>query len=137
MIPNELINCAFYNDLFFPVQKRACQFDASIAQDQHAPIKAMLGRLKEQYPQVAVMHTFDVPCSDGVCKLDFDGLPIYRYNDYHHLSLAGSSLYFGKYVEKHPGEINEIFGDGNGRMQAGDGQRRSYQSEHPIASQSH
>ncbi|WP_082163195.1 acyltransferase family protein [Caballeronia mineralivorans] len=123
MIPNELINCAFYNDLFFPVQKRVCQFDASIAQDQHAPIKAMLGRLKEQYPQVAVMHTFDVPCSDGVCKLDFDGLPIYRYNDYHHLSLAGSSLYFGKYVEKHPGEVKEIFGDDDGdeRMQAGNG----------------
>jgi peptidoglycan/LPS O-acetylase OafA/YrhL len=121
MIPNELINCAFYNDLFFPVQKRACQFDARIAQDQHAPIKAMLHRLKARYPQVAIMHTFDVPCSNGICKLDFDHLPIYRYNDYHHLSLAGSSLYFGKYVEKHPGEVNKIFGDGDGIMQAGNG----------------
>jgi peptidoglycan/LPS O-acetylase OafA/YrhL len=121
MIPNELINCAFYNDLFFPVQKRACQFDARIAQDQHAPIKAMLDRLKGRYPQVAIMHTFDVPCSNGICKLDFDGLPIYRYNDYHHLSLAGSSLYFGKYVEKHPREVNDIFGDGGGKIQAGNG----------------
>lgn len=112
MIPNELINCAFYNDLFFPVQKRSCQFDAHIAQDQHAPIKAMLERLKGRYPQIAIMHTFDVPCSDGICKLTFNGLPIYRYDDYHHLSLAGSSLYFGKYVEKHPDEVNEIFGGG-------------------------
>ena len=61
----------------------------SIAQDQHAPIKAMLHRLKARYPQVAIMHTFDVPCSNGICKLDFDHLHIYRYNDYHHLSLAG------------------------------------------------
>jgi hypothetical protein len=107
--------------LFFPVQKRACQFDARIAQDQHAPIKAMLGRLKDRYPQVAIMHTFDVPCRDGVCKLEFDGLPIYRYNDYHHLSLAGSSLFFAKYVEKHPAEMNQIFGDGDGKVQAGKG----------------
>jgi len=120
-IPNELINCAFYNDLFFPVRKRACQFDARIAQDQHAPIQAMLDRLKGRYPQIAIMHTFDVPCSDGICKLDFDGLPIYRYNDYHHLSLAGSSLYFGKYVEKHPDEVNEIFGDNDGKTQASNG----------------
>ena len=120
-IPNELINCAFYNDLFFSVQKRACQFDASIAQDQHAPIQEMLDRLKGQYPQIAIMHTFDVLCSDGVCKLDFDGLPIYRDNDYHHLGLAGSSLYFRKYVQKHPGEVSAIFGDDGVKRDTGNG----------------
>jgi hypothetical protein len=34
------------------------------------------------------MHTFDVPCSDGVCKLDFDGLiaryPLNTCNKVHH-----------------------------------------------------
>lgn len=114
MIPNDLINCAFYNDLAISVRKRACQFDARIAQDQHEPIKAMLTRLKARYPQISIMHTFDVPCTATVCSLDFDGLPIYRYNDYHHLGLAGSSLYFAKYVAKHPGELDTILGGKGG-----------------------
>jgi peptidoglycan/LPS O-acetylase OafA/YrhL len=108
MIPMDLINCDFKNDLLFPMHRRVCQFDASIARDQHAPIAAMLRRLKAKYPQVEIMHTYDVPCTATVCTLNFDGLPIYRYDDYHHLSAAGSSLLFPKYVARHPGELDAI-----------------------------
>lgn len=109
MIPMNLVNCDFNNDLYFPVHRQACQFNASIAQKQHAPIQAMLLRLKARYPKIDIMHTYDVPCTKGICKLNFDGLPVYRYDDYHHLSLAGSSLYYGKYVGKHPRELDRIF----------------------------
>ncbi|MGP8437806.1 acyltransferase family protein [Paraburkholderia fungorum] len=108
MIPMELINCNFNNDLYFPVKRHACEFDAKIARDQHAPIKAMLDRLKDKYSEVDIMHTYDVPCTDNLCTLDFDGLPIYRYDDYHHLSAAGSSLLYEYYSRKHPGEADAI-----------------------------
>jgi hypothetical protein len=110
MIPMNLINCDFYNELYVPFRRQSCQFSADIAHAQHQPIHAMLERLKARYPQIDILHTYDVPCENGICKLDFDGLPIYRYNDYHHLSLAGSSLYYGKYQEKHPHELDKILG---------------------------
>ncbi|WP_390418504.1 SGNH hydrolase domain-containing protein [Paraburkholderia fungorum] len=93
-IPMDLINCDFNNDLLFPIHRHLCQFDASIAREQHAPIAAMLRRIREGNPAVDIMHTYDVPCSETVCNLNFDGLPIYRFDDYHHLSAAGSSLCF-------------------------------------------
>ena len=43
-----------------------------------------------------------------MCTLNFYGLPIYRYDDYHHLSAAGSSLLFPKYMARHPGELDAI-----------------------------
>ncbi|WP_321944503.1 acyltransferase family protein [Burkholderia cenocepacia] len=110
MIPMELVNCNFNNDLYFPVRRHACQFDVSIAREQHSPIQAMLQRLKEKYPQIDIMHTYDVPCTDKVCKLDFNGLPIYQFDDYHHLSAAGSSLLYEKYIQKHRGEVDAILG---------------------------
>jgi peptidoglycan/LPS O-acetylase OafA/YrhL len=110
-IPMDLINCDFNNDLLFPVHRHTCEFDASIARAQHAPIGAMLKRLRVKYPHVEIMHTYDVPCTDLTCTLNFDGLPIYRYDDYHHLSAAGSSLLFPKYMERHPGELDAILGD--------------------------
>jgi hypothetical protein len=116
MIPMNLINCDFYNELYVPFHRQTCEFNAGIAQTQHEPIHAMLQRLKARYPQIDIMHTYDVPCANGICKLDFDGLPIYRYNDYHHLSLAGSSLYYGKYLEKHPDELDKILGRGYMRV---------------------
>jgi hypothetical protein len=68
----------------------------------------MLQRLQVKHPQIDIMHTYDVPCTDAVCLLNFDGLPIYRYDDYHHLSAAGSSLLFPKYMARHPGELDAI-----------------------------
>lgn len=108
MIPMNLVNCDFNNNLFFPLHRQACQFDASIAREQHAPIKAMLEQLKARFPQIDIMHTFDVPCTETTCTLDFDGRPIYRFDDYHHLSAAGSSLLFPKYMSRHPKELNAI-----------------------------
>jgi hypothetical protein len=108
MIPMNLINCDFNNDLLIPVHRHACEFDISIAREQHAPIATMLDRLKARNPAVDIMHTYDVPCSATVCGLDFDGLPIYRFDDYHHLSAAGSSLLFPKYLARHPGELDAI-----------------------------
>ncbi|CAB3755867.1 acyltransferase family protein [Paraburkholderia humisilvae] len=108
MIPTSLINCDFNNNLYFPVRRQTCQFDAAIAREQHAPIKAMLERLKARYPQIDIMHTYDVPCTETTCTLDFDGRPIYRFDDYHHLSAAGSSLLFPKYMSRHPNELSTI-----------------------------
>ncbi|CAB3745766.1 acyltransferase family protein [Paraburkholderia solisilvae] len=109
MIPLKLVNCSFNNDLYFPVHREACQFDEGIARDQHAPIAQMLKRLKERFPSsVDIMHTYDVPCDGTVCKLDFDGLPAYRYDDYHHLSIAGSTLLYSHYLQRHPGELDAI-----------------------------
>lgn len=108
MIPMNLINCDFNNNLYFPVHRQACEFDASIAREQHAPVKEMLDRLKTRYPQIDIMHTYDVPCTETTCKLDFDGRPIYRFDDYHHLSAAGSALLFPKYTVRHPEELNSI-----------------------------
>ncbi len=108
MIPMNLINCDFNNNLFFPLHRQACRFDASIAREQHAPIKTMLEQLKARFPQIDIMHTFDVPCTETTCALDFDGRPIYRFDDYHHLSAAGSSLLFPKYMSRHPKELTAI-----------------------------
>ena len=106
MIPLKLVNCAFNNDLYFPVHPQACQFDENIAREQHAPIRQMLQRLKARFPSsVDIMHTYDVPCDGSICKLDFDGLPAYRYDDYHHLSVAGSTLLYSHYMKRHPGEL--------------------------------
>lgn len=112
MIPMNLINCDFNNDLLFPVRRQACQFNVGIAREQHAPILAMLTRLQTRFPQIDIMHTYDVPCTATTCVLDFDGLPIYRYDDYHHLSAAGSSLLFPKYMARHPGELDAILSRG-------------------------
>ncbi|PNE52066.1 hypothetical protein A8H39_41180 [Paraburkholderia fungorum] len=49
-IPMDLINCDFNNDLLFPIHRHLCQFDASIAREQHAPIAAMLRRIREGNP---------------------------------------------------------------------------------------
>jgi peptidoglycan/LPS O-acetylase OafA/YrhL len=108
MIPLNLVNCAFNNDLYFAVHRQACQFDEGIAREQHAPIAEMLTRLKAQFPSIDIMHTYDVPCDGNVCKLDFDGLPAYRYDDYHHLSVAGSTLLYSHYLKRHPGELDSI-----------------------------
>lgn len=108
MIPMNLVNCSFYNGLYLPYSRRDCQFDSAIAQTQHAPIAAMQARLAALHPQLHLLHTYDVPCAEGICKLDFDGLPIYRYSDYHHLSLAGSTRYYGAYRLKHPGELEGL-----------------------------
>jgi peptidoglycan/LPS O-acetylase OafA/YrhL len=105
MIPLKLVNCAFNNDLYFPIHAQACQFDENIAREQHAPIQRMLRRLKARFPSVDIMHTYDVPCDGTICKLDFDGLPAYRYDDYHHLSVAGSTLLYSHYMKRHPGEL--------------------------------
>lgn len=107
-IPMNLINCDFKNDLFIPIHKQACEFDASRARDEHAPVAAMLDKLKSKYPKIDIVHTHDVPCSDTKCMLDFDGLPMYRYDDYHHLSVAGSTLLYPHYLKKHSGELDRI-----------------------------
>ncbi|WP_454806989.1 acyltransferase family protein [Paraburkholderia fungorum] len=107
-IPMNLINCDFKNDLFIPIHKQACEFDASRARDEHAPVAAMLDKLKSKYPQIDIVHTYDVPCTDTKCMLDFDGLPMYRYDDYHHLSVAGSTLLYPHYLKKHSGELDRI-----------------------------
>ncbi|KVE34449.1 acyltransferase family protein [Burkholderia sp. BDU5] len=108
MVPNSLINCGFYNGLLIPYPKRECRFDRSIAVEQHAPIAAMQSRLQARFPDIQIMHTYDVPCDRASCRLDFDGLPIYRYSDYHHLGLAGSMKYYGEYRRKHPGELEAM-----------------------------
>ncbi|CAJ6617086.1 acyltransferase 3 [Burkholderia pseudomallei] len=108
MIPQGLINCAFNNNLYFPVRRRVCEFDVNIAKEQHAPVEAMLTRLKQRFPGIDVMHTYDVPCNETVCTLTFDGRPIYRFDDYHHLSVAGSSLLFPRYMTRHPDELDRI-----------------------------
>jgi hypothetical protein len=82
----------------FPRSKELCS----------APIAAMLERLKAKSPSVDIMHTYDVPCSTTVCGFNFDGLPIHRFDDYHHLSAAGSSLLFPKYMARHPDELDTI-----------------------------
>ncbi|WP_420213575.1 acyltransferase family protein (plasmid) [Burkholderia aenigmatica] len=108
MIPMNLINCDFNNNLYFTVRRQACEFDARLAREQHAPIEAMLNRIKRRFPQIGIMHTYDVPCTEKTCTLDFDGRPIYRFDDYHHLSAAGSMLLYPKYMERHPQELEAI-----------------------------
>ncbi|WP_082717423.1 MULTISPECIES: acyltransferase family protein [unclassified Burkholderia] len=108
MIPENMVNCAFYNGLLFPYPQRVCEFDSKIAVDQHAPIAAMQVRLQARFPDLKIIHTYDVPCTAGKCRLDFDGLPIYRYSDYHHLSLAGSLKYYPEYRRKHPRELERL-----------------------------
>lgn len=108
MIPTNMVNCAFYNSLLIPFPRRVCQFDSRIAATEHEPIAAMQARLQARFPDLLIMHTYDVPCADGVCRLDFGGLPIYRYSDYHHLSLAGSMRYYDEYRKKHPHELEEL-----------------------------
>ncbi|RQQ45221.1 acyltransferase family protein [Burkholderia stagnalis] len=108
MIPESMVNCAFYNGLLFPYPRRICEFDSKIAVDQHAPIAAMQARLQARFPDLRIIHTYDAPCTDGKCRLEFDGLPIYRYSDYHHLSLAGSLKYYPEYRRKHPRELEQL-----------------------------
>lgn len=108
-IPEDLINCQFYNDVWLP-QRRDCHFKTAIAQQDHATARRMLDRITRTFPGVRVIHTYDVPCGPQRCTLELDGAPLYRYGDYGHLGIAGSDVYFGAYVKKHPTELSDVLG---------------------------
>ncbi|WP_338910715.1 acyltransferase family protein [Mycetohabitans rhizoxinica] len=111
-IPFELINCNFYNKLRFPMSNRDCKFSVDVAKQEHEAAKQILARLKERFPDISIIHTYDVPCDEKFCYMGIDGVPLYRYGDNGHLGLGGSRVYYDAYKKKHPNELGEILADG-------------------------
>ena len=107
--PVELTNCEFYRDGWLRTRKQDCEYPTSAAQADHQPASQILSRLTAKFPNIPVVHTYDVLCSPTVCKMDLNGAPLYRYGDNGHLGIAGSQLYFDEYERKHPGELAAIF----------------------------
>lgn len=108
-VPVELTSCEFYRDGWIQARKENCEYPASIAQADHQPALQILSRLTARFPNIPIVHTYDVLCSPTVCKMDLNGAPLYRYGDNGHLGIAGSELYFDEYERKHPGELEAIF----------------------------
>jgi peptidoglycan/LPS O-acetylase OafA/YrhL len=109
-VPPALDNC-LSNRLYLPTARnRDCSYDENFAIEQHRPTVKILTEMERRFPGTATLHTFDVPCNAGRCATEVLGVPLYRNNDTGHLGLGGSRIYYDGYRQKHPEEINRIFG---------------------------
>ncbi|WP_418230140.1 hypothetical protein [Burkholderia mayonis] len=107
MIPENMVNCALYNGLLFPYPRTRLRIRSQDRSRPACPNCGDAGASSGSLPR-SKYHPHLSPCAAGTCRLDFDGLSIYRYRDYHHLSLAGSMKYYAEYRRKHPGELEQL-----------------------------
>jgi hypothetical protein len=109
-VPPELDNC-LSNKLYLPTARRDdCTYDENYALEQHRATVKILTDMQHRFPGTATIHTYDVPCNAGRCSTVLLGVPIYRNNDTGHLGSGGSHIYYEAYKQKHPGELQLIFG---------------------------
>jgi peptidoglycan/LPS O-acetylase OafA/YrhL len=110
IVPPDLDNC-LSNRLYLPTARDTdCTYDESYAIAQHQPAVKILAEMTQLYPDTAIIHTYDVPCSAGRCATQLLGVPLYRNNDTGHLGSGGSRVYYEAYRQRRGDELQRIFG---------------------------
>jgi peptidoglycan/LPS O-acetylase OafA/YrhL len=110
IVPPALDNC-LSNRLYLPTARDTdCTYDESYAIAQHQPAVHILAEMTQRFPETAIIHTFDVPCSAGRCATELLGVPLYRNNDTGHLGSGGSRVYYEAYRQRRGEELQRIFG---------------------------
>ncbi|WP_167759765.1 acyltransferase family protein [Massilia horti] len=107
--PAEMENCVA-NRLYLPGHAAdLCVYPRKYADDRYVEPRNILNRITTRFPQVAVLHTYEVPCDDKVCRMELLGTSLYAHNDRGHLGAGGSRIYFEAYLQKHPQELDEAW----------------------------
>ncbi|QRN52921.1 acyltransferase family protein [Dyella caseinilytica] len=109
--PEVLTNCQLYNQMWLPLARRDCSYPDSVANDAHRATFAALSEVMKKYPQVSLINTYDVPCSADRCHTSLQEVPLYVANDYGHLNVVSSGLYYDAYNAKHPGQLAQIMSE--------------------------
>lgn len=107
--PAEMENCVA-NRLYLPGHAAdLCVYPRRYAEDRYVEPRNILNRITTSFPQTAVLHTYDVPCDDKLCRMELLGTSLYAHNDRGHLGAGGSRIYFDAYLQKHPQELDETW----------------------------
>ena len=107
--PPELENCASNRLYGIRPRNENCTYPATQGMTAHLPTEALFGRLKKAFPDIPIIHTYDVPCDAEHCYTEISGVDLYKHNDVGHLGLGGSNIYYRAYQAKHPGELASMF----------------------------
>ncbi|CAJ0807351.1 hypothetical protein LMG18101_00208 [Ralstonia flaminis] len=107
--PPELENCASNRLYGIRPQNENCTYPATQARTAHLPTETLFGRLKNAFPDIPIIHTYDVPCDAEYCHTEISGVDLYKHNDGGHLGLGGSNTYYRAYRAKHPDELASMF----------------------------
>ena len=108
--PEALTNCQLYNHLWLPPRGHDCSYPASVADDAHRPSVVALADVTGKYPQIGLISMYDIPCDKRRCRTSLGDVPLYVANDYGHLNMVSSALYYDAYLAKHPGQLEHIMG---------------------------
>ncbi|MDN0077468.1 acyltransferase family protein [Crenobacter sp. SG2303] len=108
-IPKSMVNCQAYNELFLPVKQQNCSYPEKLADGNYLSVQDMFGRIKKTNPKVSIINTFNVLCSNGICRTSFGQVPAYRYDDIGHLGVSASKIFFDEYMRRNPGELDKLF----------------------------
>lgn len=109
LVPPELENCASNRLYGMNLRDGDCSYPESYARELHRPTEELFAKVRKAFPDVSVIHTYDVPCAGGRCSSEILGVDLYRHNDIGHLGLGGSNIYYRAYQIKHPNELASIF----------------------------
>jgi peptidoglycan/LPS O-acetylase OafA/YrhL len=110
MLPAELVNCPS-DRLYLPrFAHRECSFSRTLAEQQHQFAAGLLGRIMKAYPTTALIDTYYVPCDATRCYAELNGVSLYKHDDAGHLSSGGTRIFYELYIQKHPGQLDQIFG---------------------------
>jgi peptidoglycan/LPS O-acetylase OafA/YrhL len=118
--PEDLTNCPLYNRLWLPLRRRDCSYPASVAVGAHRATVATLSDVVKKYPQMGLVDMYDVPCDANRCHTSLYDVPIYVANDYGHLNVVSSGLYYDAYNARHPGQLAQILGEAKSQVSNGE-----------------
>jgi peptidoglycan/LPS O-acetylase OafA/YrhL len=108
ILPPALEDCVA-NKLYLPSrQASSCTYPRSETTARYQLITSVLGPMTARFPRTAILHTYDVPCDDAVCRSELLDTPLYSHNDRGHLGSGGSAVYYRAYKQRHPGEASRI-----------------------------
>ncbi|RWA45658.1 hypothetical protein AU476_01080 [Cupriavidus sp. UYMSc13B] len=110
MLPMSQVNCPLYTRLWWKGGPRDCTFALADATGNRTAVRGVLAHLVAVHPEVSVIRTFGANCTAGRCLSEYAGVPLYRLNDYGHLSMEGSRVYYDLYQRTRPNELAQIFG---------------------------
>ena len=114
LLPDGMENCAS-DPVYLPWAKQGkCSYGRAFAAQDHKPTGAMLARITKAHPGSAVINTHDVLCDESQCHAEIGGIPLYRHDDRDHLGASGSAMFHGLYMQKHPDQLDRIFGPDRG-----------------------
>ncbi|CAN7779958.1 acyltransferase family protein [Cupriavidus necator] len=110
LLPMSRVNCPLYNRLWWTREPRDCTFALAEASGDRTAARGVLNRLVAAHPEISVVRTYGANCAAGRCLAEYGRVPLYRLNDYGHLSMEGSSVYYDLYQRTRPNELAQIFG---------------------------